>query len=80
MSNPAHRGPNPTLQIMKHNLKEWLGATRFWSFPVSSMPVIVTVAYLCWKGDSVRWTAAALALLGMVTFHAAGNLLSDRWA
>ena len=64
---------------MKHNLKEWLGATRFWSFPVSSMPVIVTVAFLCWKGDSVRWTAAALALLGMVTFHAAGNLLSDWW-
>ena len=25
---------------MKHSVKEWVVATRFWSFPVSAMPVI----------------------------------------
>lgn len=25
---------------MKHSFKDWLGVTRFWSFPVSAMPVV----------------------------------------
>ena len=64
---------------MKHTVKDWIVATRFWSFPVSAMPVIVTVSFLMWKGYEVRWLCAVLALAGNVIFHAAGNVLSDWW-
>lgn len=64
---------------MKHSIKDWFVATRFWSFPVSAMPVVVTVAFLLWKGYDVRWVCAVLALVGNVVFHAAGNVLSDWW-
>lgn len=66
---------------MKHNFKEWLAATRYWSFPVSTMPVIVTVAYLS-SYNFIQWNlraaiCAVLAFVGMLILHAAGNLLSD---
>lgn len=64
---------------MKHTAKEWFEATRYWSFPVSAMPVIATVAYLAWKGNGINWICAALALVGNIVFHFAGNLLSDYW-
>ena len=64
---------------MKHTSKDWLVATRFWSFPISAMPVIVTVSFLLWKGCDVKWLCAALAIVGNVIFHAAGNVLSDWW-
>lgn len=64
---------------MKHSAKEWIGATRFWSFPVSAMPIVAAVAFLAWKGYPLNWLCAALALVGNVVFHAAGNLLSDWW-
>lgn len=64
---------------MKHTAKEWFITTRFWSFPVSAMPVIAATAFLLWKGYDIRWACAVLALIGNVTFHAAGNLLSDWW-
>ncbi len=69
--------------MAKHSLKEWYIATRPWSFPVSSMPVVVTTAFLFWysrtpeAGFEVNWIAAVLALVGIIAFHAAGNLLSD---
>lgn len=64
---------------MTHTAKEWIGATRFWSFPVSAMPVVAAVAFLAWKGYDINWLCAVLALVGNVIFHAAGNLLSDWW-
>lgn len=64
---------------MKHTAKEWFTATRYWSFPVSAMPVVATVAYLAWAGSGIDWLCAALALAGNVIFHFAGNLLSDYW-
>lgn len=64
---------------MKHSLKDWITATRFWSFPVSAMPVIVTAAFLLWKGYDISWLCVILALIGNVMFHAAGNVLSDWW-
>ncbi len=64
---------------MRHTSKEWFGATRYWSFPVSAMPVVAACAYLLWKDYDVRWLCAILALVGNVVFHAAGNLLSDWW-
>ncbi len=72
----------------KHSFKEWVAATRYWSFPVSTMPLVVTFAYLFAKGlvthDSAGQPAGALprvimvlSLLGVVLLHSAGNLLSD---
>ena len=66
---------------MKHSLKEWFAVTRYWSFPVSVMPVVVTTAYLAWifEVSLISWLNAVLALAGIVFFHAGGNVLSD-WA
>ena len=69
--------------MTKHNLKEWVAATRYWSFPVSSMPVIATFAYLFSKGMlPIEWRSLLvflLSVLGVIVLHSAGNLLSD-WA
>lgn len=66
---------------MKHSLKEWFAVTRYWSFPVSVMPVVVTTAYLAWifEVSLISWLNAVLALVGILFFHAGGNVLSD-WA
>lgn len=67
--------------MSKHSFKEWFATTRYWSFPVSTMPVIVTFAYLFGKGlvpcGIQPWAILVLALLGVVLLHSAGNLLSD---
>ena len=67
----------------KHSFSEWFTATRYWSFPVSSMPVIATFAYLCSQGmlpsGPRPWVCFILSLLGVVILHSAGNLLSDRY-
>ena len=64
---------------MKHTLKEWIATTRYWSFSVSALPVVATTAYLCAtrevSGNDLF--CALLAVVGVVLFHAAGNLLSD---
>lgn len=65
---------------MKHSLKEWAIVTRYWSFPVSTMPVVVTFAYLFWRADagvSLSLVNGVLALVGAVVLHSAGNVLSD---
>ena len=64
---------------MKHSTKEWFTITRYWSFPVSAMPVAVATVFLAWKGYEINWLFAVLALIGNVIFHAAGNMLSDWW-
>ena len=61
----------------KHSFKEWVLATRPWSFPASAMPVLVTLAYLNWCDYKVDWIAGVWALLNIVIFHAAGNTWSD---
>ena len=69
--------------MTKHSFKEWVAATRYWSFPVSSMPVIATFAYLFSKGMlPIEWRSLLvflLSVLGVIVLHSAGNLLSD-WA
>ncbi|MBO4282147.1 MAG: prenyltransferase [Bacteroidales bacterium] len=65
---------------MNHTFREWVQATRYWSFPVSVMPVALSCAYLFWQGGGTEpflWENALLALVGIVLFHAAGNVLSD---
>ena len=61
----------------KHSFKEWVLATRPWSFPASAMPVLVTLAYLNWCDYKVDWIAGVWALLNIVIFHAAANTWSD---
>ena len=65
------------MENRKHSFKEWFIATRPWSFPASSMPVLVTLAYLNWCGYAIDWLAGVWALLNIVIFHAAANTWSD---
>ena len=63
-------------------LKDWIVATRPWSFPASLMPVLVTAAWLYWyakpqDGLTLDWWCAPLALLMIVLMQAAGNLIGD---
>lgn len=66
---------------MKHSVKEWLFATRPWSFPASAMPVLATFAFMTWVcsiyGMKIDWVSGVLAVIGIVFFHASGNMLSD---
>lgn len=67
--------------MAKHGFKEWLAVTRYWSFPVSTMPVLASFAYLFSKGlvpcGVMPWVIFALCILGVVLLHSAGNVLSD---
>ncbi len=61
----------------KHTFKDWVIATRPWSFPASAMPVLVTLGYLFHEGAQVSWATGIFTLLNVVLFHAAGNTWSD---
>lgn len=61
----------------KNTLKDWFLATRPWSFTASALSVIVVLVYLEWMTGIVNWTNGALAVLGIILFHAAGNTWSD---
>ena len=63
--------------MKKHSLKDWMIAVRPWSFPASSMPVVVTLAYLYWMRQDINWVNGIWALLNIIVFHAAGNTWSD---
>ena len=66
---------------MKHSLKEWILTTRPWSFPASAMPVLTTFAYMTWVCSlyslPIDWVNGILSVVGIVFFHASGNMLSD---
>lgn len=62
---------------MKHTIKEWVIATRPWSFPASVMPTIVTTAWAFAEGYNVSWWLAIAAVINIVIVHAAGNTWSD---
>ena len=63
--------------MKKHTFGEWMIAVRPWSFPASMMPIIVSTAYLFWKGAQMNWLMALWVLVTMVLFHSAGNTWSD---
>jgi len=66
---------------MKQPIKNWVVATRPWSFPASTMPALLTISYLFFKKEEfsgeINWWYGIIALLGVVFVHAAGNLISD---
>ena len=65
------------MEKKKHGFKAWLIATRPWSFPASSMPIVATLSYLYWAGESINWLIGLWTLLTIIVFHAAGNTWSD---
>ena len=60
-----------------HTIKDWLLATRPWSFPASTMPVLVTIVYVWSQGFSMSWCLGIMALVNIILVHAAGNVWSD---
>ena len=65
------------LMSSEKTFADWLMATRPWSFPASSMPVIATLGYLFWLGCDVCWWKGLWAAANIIVFHAAGNTWSD---
>ena len=63
--------------MSKHPFGHWVIAVRPWSFPASAMPIIVTLAFLFWKGADIHWGFGVWALINMILFHVAGNVWSD---
>lgn len=63
--------------MKKHSFGEWMIAVRPWSIPASAMPIIVTLAFLFYKGSDINWLYGAWALTGMILFHLTGNTWSD---
>ena len=63
--------------MKNHSLKDWVLATRPWSFPASAMPVMVTIVWLWATGHDVNWWFALWALVNIIFVHAAGNVWSD---
>lgn len=61
----------------KHTLKDWLVATRPWSFTASGLTVLTTLFYLRWLTGEVDWTNGLWAVGAIILFHAAGNTWSD---
>ena len=62
---------------MKHSFKDWVLATRPWSFPASAMPVMVTSVWMYVTGRPMNWWLAVAAVVNIVLVHAAGNVWSD---
>ena len=60
-----------------HTIKEWILATRPWSFPASAMPVIVTIVFVWSQGYQMSWGLGLMALVNIILVHAAGNVWSD---
>ena len=65
------------MTIQGHTLREWAQATRPWSFPASTMPVMVAMVWLASQGLMASWPLGLLALVNIVLVHAAGNVWSD---
>ncbi|MFA7227140.1 MAG: prenyltransferase, partial [Dysgonamonadaceae bacterium] len=59
--------------------KDWIIATRPWSFPASTMPALVTISYIYFlKGEistEINWWYGVLAFIGACIFQASGNLI-----
>lgn len=63
-------------------MKDWVLATRPWSFPASLVPVVVIASWLYWQsagqgGMTLDWWCAPLALVMLMLMQAAGNLIGD---
>ena len=66
---------------MSPKTKDWIIATRPWSFPASTMPALIAISYVFFLQKStpieVDWWYGVLGLVGAAIFQASGNLISD---
>ncbi len=58
-------------------VRDYLAATRPWSFPMSLIAVASGALYAWWLGGSIEAYPVLLALVGVVLLHAAANLYND---
>lgn len=69
------------MSYTKKSLMEWIIATRPWSFPASTVPVLAMGAYMFYQshvgGTPMDWLSVVLALPMMVLLQASGNLIGD---
>ena len=68
----------PALKIrhmIKHSFGQWVFALRPWSIPASAMPIVVTLAYIFFKGSEINWIIGVWTLVGMILFHLAGKFI-----
>ena len=65
----------------KPTLKEWILATRPWSFATSVLPSIVAACYVfCFRNNypaDTNWWLGVWAAAGTLFIHAGGNMMSD---
>lgn len=66
---------------MSPTTKNWIIATRPWSFPASTMPALAAISYIFFTKNEatadINWWYGILALLGAMIFQASGNLIGD---
>lgn len=66
---------------MSPTTKNWIFATRPWSFPASTMPALVAISYIFFLKNEmtvdINWWYGVLALIGAGIFQASGNLVGD---
>jgi len=66
---------------MSPTTKNWIIATRPWSFPASTMPALVAISYIFFLKNemtvNINWWYGVLALIGAGIFQASGNLVGD---
>ena len=66
---------------MQLNPLFWLKATRPWSFPASTMPVVLTAAYIFYVQQSseisINWWLLPFIFIAVVAYHAGLNMVSD---
>lgn len=67
--------------MQKPTLKDWIIATRPWSYPASIVPILVINAWLYFmsvrEGLPFDWLNAALLFPCLMLIHAGGNMVSD---
>ena len=65
----------------ERKIKDWIIATRPWSFPASTMPALVTISYIYFLKNEIsteiNWWYGILAFIGACIFQASGNLIGD---
>lgn len=59
-------------------MNRWIEATRPWSFPASTMPALIALAFAQWSlNGSTDIVAGLAAVAGAFIFQISGNLISD---
>ena len=63
--------------LQRRTSRDWFLALRPWSFPASTMPVLLSLGYYAQAGRTIDIPNVLIALVSVVLMHAAGNLWSD---